>query len=154
MYTSLKLFPFRSSRHEVFCRKGVIRSFAKFTGKTCTRVSFLIKLQAWACNFIKKETPAQVFSCEFCEITKNTFFTEHLLATISAVWNILRCFWSNAIKVCTKYRVLIFCCRYAAQLVMIFSTRYSRVITQQSSHMVVNRQVNLLWCTVWRNKMV
>ena len=26
-----------------------------------------------ACNFIKKETPAQVFSCEFCEISKNTF---------------------------------------------------------------------------------
>ena len=25
-----------------------------------------------------KETPAQVFSCEFCEAFKNTFFTEHL----------------------------------------------------------------------------
>ena len=39
---------------------------------TCARVSFLIKLQA-ACNFIKKETLAQVFSCEFYEISKNTF---------------------------------------------------------------------------------
>ena len=27
-----------------------------------------------ACNFIKKETVAQVFSCEFYEIFKNTFF--------------------------------------------------------------------------------
>ena len=27
-----------------------------------------------ACNFIKKETLAQVFSCEFFEISKNTFF--------------------------------------------------------------------------------
>ena len=26
-----------------------------------------------ACNFIKKETLAQVFSCQFCEISKNTF---------------------------------------------------------------------------------
>ena len=26
-----------------------------------------------ACNFIKKETLTQVFSCEFCEISKNTF---------------------------------------------------------------------------------
>ena len=26
------------------------------------------------CNFIKKETLAQVFSCEFGEISKNTFF--------------------------------------------------------------------------------
>ena len=32
-------------------------------------------------NFIKKETLAQVFSCEFCEISKNTFFTEHLWTT-------------------------------------------------------------------------
>ena len=31
-----------------------------------------------ACNFIKKETLAQVVSCEFCEISKNIFFTEHL----------------------------------------------------------------------------
>ena len=31
-----------------------------------------------ACNFIKKETLAQVFSCEFCEISKNTLFPEHL----------------------------------------------------------------------------
>ena len=30
-----------------------------------------------ACNFIKKDTLAQVFSCELCEISKNTFFTEH-----------------------------------------------------------------------------
>ena len=29
---------------------------------TCVRVSFLIKLQATICNFIKKETVAQVFS--------------------------------------------------------------------------------------------
>ena len=29
--------------------------------------------EGWeACNFIKKETLAQVFSCEFCEISKNT----------------------------------------------------------------------------------
>ena len=25
------------------------------------------------CNFIKKKIVAQVFSCEFCEISKNTF---------------------------------------------------------------------------------
>ena len=30
------------------------------------------------CSFIKKETLAQVFSCEICEIFKNNFFTEHL----------------------------------------------------------------------------
>ena len=43
---------------------------------TCARVSE-------SCNFIKNETLAQVFSCKFCEISKNNFFTEHLWATAS-----------------------------------------------------------------------
>ena len=32
---------------------------------------------------IKKEALTQMFSCEFCEISKNTFFTEHLWVTAS-----------------------------------------------------------------------
>ena len=40
---------------------------------TCARASFSLKVQAGACNFIKKETLAHVFSYEFCEISKNTF---------------------------------------------------------------------------------
>ena len=38
------------------------------------------------CSFIKKETLAQVFSCEFCEISKNTFHIEHLQTSASASW--------------------------------------------------------------------
>ena len=65
----------------------------------CARVSFLIKLQAPACNFIKKETLApacnfikketlaQLFSCEFFEISKSTFFTEHLWVAGSVICN-------------------------------------------------------------------
>ena len=52
---------------------------------TCARVSFLIKLQAWdlaPAALLKNRlflTPAlyskrDLFSCEFCEISKNTFF--------------------------------------------------------------------------------
>ena len=36
-----------------------------------------------ACNFIKKE--AQVFSCEFCEIYKNTFYYRTPLVAASGV---------------------------------------------------------------------
>ena len=50
---------------------------------TCTRVSFLIKLQTSGCNIMKKETLAQVFSCKFCKISTNTFFKEHLWVTAS-----------------------------------------------------------------------
>ena len=31
----------------------------------------------------KKETMAKVFSCKFCKIFKNTYFTEHLRTTTS-----------------------------------------------------------------------
>ena len=39
---------------------------------SCPTVSFLIKLQVEAFNFIKKETLAQVFSYEFREMSENT----------------------------------------------------------------------------------
>ena len=52
----------RISRQEVICKNNVI---AKFTGK--------------------KKTLAQVFSYEFCEIFKNTFFTEYLWMTVSGM---------------------------------------------------------------------
>ena len=32
---------------------------------------------------MQKDTMAQVFSCEFCEISKSTFLTEHLWTTAS-----------------------------------------------------------------------
>ena len=38
-----------------------------------------------AATLSKKETLAQAFSCEFCKISKNTFFTEHLWATASVL---------------------------------------------------------------------
>ena len=62
--------------------KRCSEKFHKIHGKTLVPVSFLIKLQA-ACNFIKKDTLTQVFSCEFCEISKNIFFTEHFRTTAS-----------------------------------------------------------------------
>ena len=47
-----------------------------------------ISLATWfnstkVCNFIKKEALTQVFSCEFCEIFKSTYFEEHLQTAAS-----------------------------------------------------------------------
>ena len=47
-----------SASWTVFCRKGFFSNFAKFTIKHKKE---------------KKETLAQVFSCEFCEIYRNSF---------------------------------------------------------------------------------
>ena len=56
---------------------------------TCASDYFLIKLQAEPCNFIKKETLTQVFSCEFCEISKNTFF--HRTTPVAASELVKKC---------------------------------------------------------------
>ena len=45
---------------------------------TCRRVSFNKVAGLRSVTVLKEETMAQVFSCEFCEISKNTFFIEHL----------------------------------------------------------------------------
>ena len=37
-------------------------------------------------SFIKKETLAQVFSCEFCDISKKTFCQRTLLVAASNKW--------------------------------------------------------------------
>ena len=74
---------FRSSDRSCSLKKDVHNFFSKFTRKHLCRVSFLIKLQKALA--IKKETLAQVLFCEFCEISKNTFFKDHLRTTTSRV---------------------------------------------------------------------
>ena len=54
---------FRSSHWRCCKEKGVLKNFSKFV--------------------VKKETLALVFSHEFCETLKNTFFAEHFRTTAS-----------------------------------------------------------------------
>ena len=69
---SLAVWSIRSNRPELLYKKGVLRNFAKFTGK-----------HLYQSLFFKKESLAQVDSCEFYGISKNTFFKEHLWTTVS-----------------------------------------------------------------------
>ena len=50
-------FTLQKQSSEVFCKIGISK-----------------KGISESCNLIKKETLPQVFSCEFCEIFKNTFY--------------------------------------------------------------------------------
>ena len=59
----------RSSYPKVFCKKGVLRNFTKFT--------------------------AQVFSCEFCEISKNAFFYRTPLVAASDINRYCKQVFSN-----------------------------------------------------------
>ena len=56
---------------EVSYKKGVLKNFAKFTGKHLRRSLF----------FNKEKKPR--YRCEFCEIFKNTIFTKHLRTAAS-----------------------------------------------------------------------
>ena len=59
-------------------KKGILRNFAKFTGKHLCQI-----LVPW-------QKGTLVFSYEVCKISKNTFFTGHIWATVSAhVMNLL-----------------------------------------------------------------
>ena len=53
-------------------RKGVLRNFLKFTGKRLCQGLFL-----------KRDFGTGVFFSEFCEISENTVFPEHLWAAAS-----------------------------------------------------------------------
>ena len=79
----------RSSCPKMFCKNGFLKNFANIQANTCARASFLIKLQAWGLQFCWKRDCYKVFSCEFCEVFKNTFFKN-----ISGA-----CFWINIVTV-------------------------------------------------------
>ena len=57
-----------------FCKKGVLKNFAKLTGKhLCLSLFFNKVADLRSATSLKKETLAQVLCCEFNEISKNTF---------------------------------------------------------------------------------
>ena len=58
---------------EVFYKNCVLRNFAKFTGKHLCQSFLSDKVAGCVLNFTRKQTLAQVFSCKFSKIPKNTF---------------------------------------------------------------------------------
>ena len=68
----------RSSRPELLCKKIVLRNFAKFTGKQLCQSLFFNQVAGLRPVTLLKKRLGQVFSSEFGEISKNTFFTEHI----------------------------------------------------------------------------
>ena len=100
LYLLLKIYLFyKKQPAEVFFIKNVFLKILQNSLENTFLDFFLIKLQACeifkntlfeehlpqTCNFIKKETLAQVFSYEFWEIFKNLFFTEHVLQSASVL---------------------------------------------------------------------
>ena len=78
-----------ASHQRCSIKKGVLKNLAKFTGKHLRQSLFLNKKRP--ATLLKKETLAQVFSCEFCKIFENNFLQNASGRTASAVSNCL-CF--------------------------------------------------------------
>ena len=72
---------FSSSHWGCSVRKGVLRNFAKFTGKHPCQSIFLNKVSGLRPVTLLKHRPCHVFPCEFWEISKNNLLAEHLWAT-------------------------------------------------------------------------
>ena len=67
----------RSSRPDVFCEKGVLRNFAKFTGKHLCQGLFFNKVAPPA-TVLKKRLWHRCFPVNFAKFLRASFFTEHL----------------------------------------------------------------------------
>ena len=75
MLEVIAVFYLQKQPPEMFYKKGVLEISQNSQENTCVKPQ--------ACDFIKKVTLAQLFSCKFHEISKNTLFAEHLLTTPS-----------------------------------------------------------------------
>ena len=65
----------KSRQQRCFIKKAVRKNFAIFTRITCVGDPFGTRLL--------KETPIQMLSCDYCKISNNTCFKEHLGMTAS-----------------------------------------------------------------------
>ena len=130
------MFPFYSccisSRPEVLiCKKGVLKNFAKFTGKHLCQSFFLNK----------KETLTQVLSCEFCEIFKNNFFIEHLrwllllLKTFDKILRKATILDPSSVRIFKLKKGLLYMCVY------VFCSEFCKILQNSFS-------ANYLWVTI------
>ena len=65
----------------VFCKKGVLKTFANFTENHLCWSLFLIKLQDLRTVTLLKRDSNTGVSYEICELFKNTYFEKHLRTT-------------------------------------------------------------------------
>ena len=76
---------YRSSHLDMFIEKGILKNFAKLTGKHLCRSLFFNKVAGLRPVTLLKKRLAQVFSCGFWKISKYKFFYRTPLVAASIV---------------------------------------------------------------------
>ena len=91
---------FKSSRPEVFCKKGVLGSFAKFAGKQLCQSLFFNKVaDLGPATLLIKRLWYRCFPVKFAIFLSTTFLTEHLR------WLLLE-FQEIITKKCTSHQII------------------------------------------------
>ena len=111
------LLIFRSSRPDVFCKKGVLRNFAKFIGKHLCRSLYLNKVANP--TLLKQRPQRRYFPVTFAQFLRKSFLTEHLGWLLVSLLLILKIFlsveinfWKTPLKITVKvpFQLKLFLC--------------------------------------------
>ena len=93
----------RSSRPEVFCKKGVLRNFAKFTGKHLCQNLFFNKVAGLRpVTLLKKRLWHRCFPVNFVKFLRTPFFIEHLWWLL--LYPIIQYLWTH---LCLRFPTII-----------------------------------------------
>ena len=117
-FQSLNAIKHRSSRPEVFCKKGFFRSFEKLTGKHLCQSLFFNKvagLRPWhrcfPVNFIMKhlwwlllKSIATLFSIWKASRNRVSCFSSLFLTKVNVSINVLDVIWKSALNCCLMAR--------------------------------------------------
>ena len=82
------VIPVRSCRPEVFCKKDVLRNFAKSIGKHLCQSLFFNKVASLPTTLLKKRLWHRCFPVNFAKFLRTPFFTKHFR------WRLLSCILS------------------------------------------------------------
>ena len=92
----------RSSHQRCSMKKGVVKSFAKFTGKHLCQSPIFSKVAGGACSFIKKRLCHRCFPVSFAKFPRTPF----LQNTSGRLLSIVGCFSKNRTPVKNSFHFM------------------------------------------------
>ena len=127
---------------EVFCKKGVLRNFTKFTGKHLCQSLFFNGLRPG--TLVKKRLCYRCFPVNFVKFLRTSFLTEHLwwlLLKKTCTEKTLATSWSHTVKPCSRRKTYIL--EAYPRL-----PQTSKMEWSQKSQ-IVNDLLRKLWIRIW-----